>query len=233
VRHGVDLLQFGAVKNRPARDPIVAVVGRLVEKKGHRVLLRAAQMLRRSRGNFTVAVAGDGPMLTELESLAESLGIRHMVTFCGALSQSEIMELLSVARVLVVPSVVAGDGDRDGLPNVILEAAAVGTPIVATHVSAIPEFVDHRNTGLIVEPDNPRELADTLKAVLEDPHGAAAMGERARAKVIREYDVTRNVPALEALFRETHARGARGGDGKPAAEPKRRQRNAPSAGDEG
>jgi len=205
VRHGVDIAQ-PVLEYRPARDPIIAIIGRLVEKKGHRVLLRAVQMLRRRRVGLMVAVAGDGPLRPELESLAESLGIAPLVTFCGTLSQAETQELLAASRVLAVPSVVAADGDRDGLPNVILEAALVGTPIVASEVSAIPEFVVNRETGLLVPPDEPRRLADALAAVLDDPGAALVWAREARRRVIAEYDASRNVEALEALFRETVAR---------------------------
>ncbi|HJN18353.1 MAG TPA: glycosyltransferase family 4 protein, partial [Armatimonadota bacterium] len=210
VRHGIALGAFTTGTRRPTREPIIAIIGRLVEKKGHQVLLRAAEVLRRSRGRFTIAIAGDGPLQPELEAVRDSLGLAHAVTFCGSLAREEIKELLQAARCLVVPSIVASDGDRDGLPNVILEAAAVGTPIVGSHVAGIPEFIEHRDTGLIVEPNNPRELGEAIKAILDDPAGASAMGERARAKVIKEYDASRNVLALEAFFRETIARTARG-----------------------
>jgi glycosyltransferase involved in cell wall biosynthesis len=153
-----------------------------------------------------VAIAGDGPLRSELESLAESLGISALVNFCGTLPGEQVQELLAATRVLAVPSVVAADGDRDGLPNVILEAAAIGTPVVASDICGIPEFVVHRETGLLVPPEEPRRLADALAAVLEDPGAARAMAQAARRRVVAEYDVSRNVESLEALFRETVAR---------------------------
>jgi glycosyltransferase involved in cell wall biosynthesis len=205
VRHGIDITRTTRT-HRPAREPIITIVGRLVEKKGHRVLLRAMQMLRRRRTDLMLAVAGDGPLRGELESLAESLGIAPLVNFCGTLAQEQIEELLAASRVLVAPSVVAADGDRDGLPNVILEAALIGTPIVASEVSAIPEFVVNRETGLLVPPDEPRRLADAISAVLEDPAAAHHRAEEARRRVTAEYDISRNVQALEALLRETVTR---------------------------
>jgi len=205
VRHGIDIAR-PTPDYRPSRQPIIAIVGRLVEKKGHRVLLRAAQMLRRRRGDLLVVIAGDGPLRPELESLAESLGIAALVNLCGTLPQDQIEELLAASRVLVVPSVVAADGDRDGLPNVILEAALIGTPIVASEVSAIPEFVVHRETGLVVPPDEPRRLADAIAAVLDDPGPALERAREARRRVVAEYDIRRNAQALEALLRETVAR---------------------------
>ena len=205
VRHGLDITEFTR-EHRPASEPIIAMVGRLVEKKGHRVLLRAVQMLRRRRASLLVAIAGDGPLRSELESLAESLGISALVRFCGTLPGDQVQELLAASRVLAVPSIVASDGDRDGLPNVILEAAAIGTPIVASEMSGIPEFVVNRETGLLVPPDEPRRLADALAAILENPSAAQGMAQAARRRVVAEYDVSRNVETLEALFRETIAR---------------------------
>jgi len=205
VRHGLDITEFTR-EHRPATEPIIAMVGRLVEKKGHRVLLRAVQMLRRRRGSLMVAIAGDGPLRSELESLAESLGISALVNFCGTLPAEQVQELLAASRVLAVPSVVAADGDRDGLPNVILEAAAIGTPVVASDICGIPEFVANRETGLLVPPEEPRRLADALATILDDPAAAQSMARAARRRVVAEYDVSRNVESLEALFRETVAR---------------------------
>jgi glycosyltransferase involved in cell wall biosynthesis len=207
VRHGLDFAQIRH-QYRPARDPIIAIVGRLVAKKGHRVLLRAVQMLRHRRGNLLVAIAGDGPLRADLENLAESLGLASVVRFCGTLPQDQVQELVAASRVLVAPSVVAADGDRDGLPNVILEAAAIGTPIVASDISAIPEFVVDGVTGRLVPPDDPRRLADAIRHVLDHPDEAAALRQEARQRVLAEYDISRNVPALETLFTETLARRA-------------------------
>ncbi len=214
VRHGIDIADFTPPARRPAREAVIAIVGRLVEKKGHEVLLRAVAALRRARGRFQVAVAGDGPLRSQLELLATRLGIGSVVNFCGALSHEEVKELLAVARMLVVPSVIASDSDRDGLPNVILEAAAMGCPIVASDLSAIPEFVAHGETGLLVPPDDTKALAAAIREVLDDPAPAAARAERARRRVIAEFDIARNVMALETLFRETLERRKHG---KPAA----------------
>lgn len=205
VRHGIDITQL-TLRHRPAREVIIAMIGRLVEKKGHRVLLSAVQMLRRRRPDVLVAIAGDGPLRSQLESLAESLGISAIVRFCGTLTEHQVQELLAASRVLVVPSVVAADGDRDGLPNVILEAAAIGTPIVASDISGIPEFVTNGETGLLVPPGDPRRLADAIDRVLAEPEAAHAMSQAARRRVMLEYDISRNVQPLEALFRETIGR---------------------------
>jgi colanic acid/amylovoran biosynthesis glycosyltransferase len=215
IRHGIDIADFTPPPRRPAREAIVACVGRLVEKKGHEVLLRAIAALRRARGRFQVAIAGDGPLRPQLESLAARLGIASVVNFCGALSHEEVKELLGVARMLVVPSVIASDSDRDGLPNVVLEAAAMGCPIVASDLSAIPEFVANGETGLLVPSGDVKALAAAIREVLDDPAPAAARAERARRRVVAEFDVTRNVTALETLFRETLERRK---PGKPAGQ---------------
>jgi colanic acid/amylovoran biosynthesis glycosyltransferase len=213
VRHGIDLADFAPRARRPAREAIIAIVGRLVEKKGHEVLLRAVTELRRARGRFQVAIAGDGPLRTQLESLAERLGIGSVVNFCGPLSHDDVKALLAVARMLVVPSVIASDSDRDGLPNVILEAAAVGCPIVASGLSAIPEFVTHGETGLLVPPDDTKALAAAIREVLDDPAPAAARAARARRRVIAEFDIARNVRAIETLLRKALERREHGKPG--------------------
>ncbi|MGQ9731691.1 MAG: glycosyltransferase [Candidatus Zipacnadales bacterium] len=211
VRHGLNLTRF-SMRHQPSPQPIIAVIGRLVEKKGHKVLLRALQLLRYQQGQLLVAIAGDGPLWDDLENMAEMLGVSRLVTFCGMLTEDEVQELLTRSRALVVPSVVAADGDRDGLPNVILEAAAIGTPIIASNISAIPEFVEHGKTGLLVPPDEPKPLADAISAILQDPVGASRLAHEARKRVMAEYDIHRNALALEALFRETIARRYDGGE---------------------
>jgi len=205
VRHGLDMAEFATVERRPAREPVIAIVGRLVEKKGHEILLRAVEPLRRMRARFHVVIAGDGPFREHLEGMAARMGLASRVTFCRTLSPDEVKQLLAVAHVLVAPSVVAADGDRDGLPNVILEAAAVGVPIVASNVSAIPEFVAHGETGLLVPPGDPRGLASAIESILADPAHAEALARRARRRVLADYDGYRNAEALEALFRRALA----------------------------
>jgi glycosyltransferase involved in cell wall biosynthesis len=116
----------------------------------------------------------------------------------------------------VAPSVVAADGDRYGLPNVILEAAAVGVPIVASNVSAIPEFVAHGETGVLVPPGDPRGLAAAIGSLLADPAHGEAMAQQARRRVLAEYDGYRNAEALEALFRKARTGRWRRGSVQPA-----------------
>jgi len=106
----------------------------------------------------------------------------------------------------VQPSRVAADGDRDGIPNVLLEAMATGVPVVATRVSGIPELVQHRRNGLLVEPDDPAALADAVQQLLEQPALAATLTEAGRTSVTAHFDNDRNLRLLLQLLETRHAR---------------------------
>ncbi|HET6550510.1 MAG TPA: glycosyltransferase, partial [Solirubrobacter sp.] len=156
VRNGLmlDAFPFAPPVERP---PVIAAVGRLVEKKGFDVLLDACALLARSGRRFRCELAGDGPLAGELRARAEG-----PVRFHGALPQREVRDLVAGAAVLAAPCVVASDGNRDGLPTVLLEAMALGTPCVATRVTGIPEAIRDGSTGLLV----PERDAGALAAAL-------------------------------------------------------------------
>jgi len=202
VRHGVDVTEFHPSARQPQEPPLVLAVGRLVEKKGFDVLLRAAAELRERRLEFGLSIAGEGPLRPRLEAMVADLGLAGTVALEGALPMEEVRALYGRAAVFVAPSVVAGDGDRDGLPNVLLEAGAMGLPIVAAATSAIPELIVDGETGLLVEPRNVSQLADRIAQVLADPALAASLGTAARAAVAAAYVLDRNAALLEALFRQ-------------------------------
>ena len=167
-------------------------VARLIEKKGHDVLLAAAALLP----GLHLDLVGDGPRRREIETAAARLAPAVDVRVHGPLSPAATRDLVRGADVLVLAAKVARDGDRDGLPVALIEAAALGVPLVATAVSGIPELVDGQ-TGHLVAPENPPALAAALRASLEaPPHDRVARARAARARVEAEFDVNQLVHAL-------------------------------------
>lgn len=151
------------------RDPgLILAVGRLVEKKGFDRLIRACHLLRQRGVDFQCVLVGDGEDTDALASLVDSLGLGAEVHMAGALPRDEVLALMNRARVIAAPCLEGEDGNRDALPTVLLEALAVGLPIVSTRLGGIPEIVDDGVHGLLVDPGDEIGLADALQNLLTD-----------------------------------------------------------------
>lgn len=205
VYNGLDLTRF--TYHPPGdREPTICAVGRLVEKKGFHDLLKAVALLVRVRPGVRVDLVGTGPEEESLRAYADRLGLDEVVRFRGALPQAQVREVVRAAGVFAAPCVVGADGNRDGLPTVLTEALAAGTPCVATPVTGIPEVVRDGETGLLVPEADPTALAGALDRVLSDPDLAAGLAAAGRRLVEREFDIDRNVTRLQELFAGGNAR---------------------------
>lgn len=200
IRHGVEASRLLAQPRVAHPLPLVLSVGRLVEKKGFRFLLQAAAIVAGKGLHFELVIVGDGPERDELQRLAAGLGLREKVIFTGVLSQEELAEVYRRAEAFCLASVVASDGDRDGLPNVIIEAMAYGVPVVASNLGAIPEAVRHEETGLLAPPGSAGELAEQLERVLRDESLRQRLVQNGRRLVEEEFDLQRNTVQLGTLF---------------------------------
>jgi colanic acid/amylovoran biosynthesis glycosyltransferase len=205
-RLGVDLERF-----RPqTRDDTVfrvAMVGRLVEKKGFSDGIEAfAMFARRASGRPLLSVAGSGPLEGELRSRAASLGIGTLVHFAGELSHSEIAGLLARSDVLLAPSRVAADGDRDSGLLSAKEASACECVPIATRHGGIPSIIDDGVTGFLVDERNVEAVADRLADLASDLSLRRVMGRAAREKMLREFELHASVRQLEEHYDEVMRR---------------------------
>jgi len=202
IYHGVDVVELMPRPERRPSDepPMILSVGRLVEKKGFPILLQAAAILRKRGVEFTLRIVGDGPDGEDLRHLAAGLALSDCVRFEGALPQERLMEIFPRAALFTLASVVASDGDRDGLPNVLLEALALGVPVVSMRVSAIPELIEHEETGLLARPGDPDDLADQMERMLFDEELRAKVIEQGRMAVVTRFDVRENGARMADLF---------------------------------
>ena len=197
IRHGLDLSGLEFEPERAPRPPArLLAAGRLVEKKGLGCLIDAMLQLDDS----VCHIAGSGPLEAELRAQVERLGLGKRVELSGWLAPEDLRGKMAEADILVVPSVVAKDGDRDGVPNVLLEAAAVGLPIVACDAGGVGEFIIDGETGRLVSPDDPPALAQAVRSALVDRDATRRLAERARKKVENEYDLRENTKLLVDLF---------------------------------
>jgi colanic acid/amylovoran biosynthesis glycosyltransferase len=173
----------------------VVAVGRLVEKKGLDTLVLAAAELERQGRRVTVDVVGEGPERPRLERLVRDEGLEDRVRLLGARPHDEVLARIAGARVMAMPFRVAGDGDRDSMPVVVKEAMARRVPVVATRVAAVPEMLSD-GCGVLVEPDDPRALADGIRALLDDEGLARAVADRAYQRVLERFTLSGQVAVL-------------------------------------
>jgi glycosyltransferase involved in cell wall biosynthesis len=212
VYHGLDANRFPApAEERPARDgsddgePVrLLSVGRAVEKKGHQDLLRALALLP-PQLQWRFEHVGDGPWLERLRRLATDLGLANRVRWHGALAQAGVRERYAGADLFVLASRVAGDGDRDGLPNVLLEAQSQGLACVSTRVSAIPELLVDGSTGILVEQGDTAALARALAGLIGDPPLRERLGEAGRQRVRERFRFEDGVLRLEQKLAPSQA----------------------------
>ncbi len=200
IYHGLDLQAYRR-DSRPANGkPLIVSVGQLKEKKGFAYLLDACRLLRDANHDFACQIVGEGPLREALGEQIRRLGLEDTVTLCGALPHSQVVEKYRRATLFVLPCVLGGDGDRDGIPNVILEAMAMELPVVSTRHSGIPEVVEDGVNGLLVEPCDVSALAAALAHLLSDPATVGRFGSRARQTVLGNFDLATNVKRLLAEF---------------------------------
>lgn len=203
IYNGLDLTTFSqpaaptAVRDTP---PLILGVGRLVEKKGFLDLIRACAELRDRGVAFKCQIVGKGPDERALRKEISRLNLEDFVTLPGPLPRGKLIALYPRASAFVAPCTIGQDGNRDGLPTVLIEAMALGVPAVATPVTGIPELVRDGRTGLIAPSNDSVALADQIARLLDDPLLAQQLAANARCLVEREFDIVANVAALRQLY---------------------------------
>jgi len=199
VYHGVDV-EAAVPRAAVPGPPRVLTVGRLVEKKGHDTLIRAAGLLRDQGVAFSLRIAGDGPEWPRLQRLVHELDLAGHVLFLGPLSTIEVQAEYRSASVFALGCRQLANGDRDGLPNVLLEAMVQGLPVVATTQPGIAEAVEHERTGLLVGADNPAAFADALRRVLAEPELGHRLGTSGQFSVRDRFDYRLLLPAVSTAL---------------------------------
>jgi len=200
IYHGLDLANFDSARQPSDGSIHLLAVGRLREKKGFPYLIRACEHLRDRGYRFTCHIIGEGAQRERLETLIAELALQDRVFLCGALPHSEVLAEYRRATIFILPCIVAANGDRDGIPNVLLEAMAMQVPVISTPVSAIPELVEDRESGLLVPPGDVPALAAAIASLIDAPDLRRRLGRQGRAKVGREFDVRLNTLRLLELF---------------------------------
>jgi colanic acid/amylovoran biosynthesis glycosyltransferase len=212
--HGVDFETLPTPTFGPRSGLAVLAVGRLVEQKGFRHLVEACAILAGSGRSVQCRIIGEGPLRESLAHEIERRRLGALVALEGVRPLAAVFDAYRQSTVLCVPSVVAGDGDRDGIPNVIIEAMSQGIPVVASDVSGIPEIVRDGRSGWLVPPADPAALARAIAEVADRPEEVASRTAAAHQLIREQFDANRNALALLERFRAVAAaRGPTSNDG--------------------
>lgn len=214
VYHGLDLRRFpmspphsladGSNSAQPVR---IVTVCRAVPKKGMEDLLTALSMLPEGL-HWRFDHIGGGPLLDALKRQAENLGLADRINWRGALAQADVIKAYGAADLFVLPAKIAADGDRDGLPNVLMEAASQALPLIASDVSAIPEFIRHDESGLLTPPGDAAAVAKALISLIRHPDQRLRLGRAAEAHVRSAFDFNEGVEQIAALLNQDAGRRA-------------------------
>ncbi len=210
IRCGVDTGQFSPAARTTPQALTILAVGRLVPKKGFSHLLHAMEIFRQ-RGcldeRINVIIAGDGPEAEMLKSLVAKLKLEDHVTLLGEQANDRVKELMLAADMFVLPCVEAEDGDKDGIPVVLMEAMACGVPVISGDITTIRELVRDQETGLMVTASNHEALADALLALASDDALRRRLGQAGREVVETEFSQAVNIERLTNFFKTMHAQG--------------------------
>jgi len=171
--HGIDVSRFYAPRGedlpRNGETPLILSVARFCEKKGLEFLIEACRILADRGFNFQCRIVGYGVLSDKLEKMIVNLGLQSMVFLPGRMTQDQLAAMYPRASLFVLPCLVTENGDRDGIPNVLIEAMACEVPVISTDVAGVSELVEHEKNGLLVEQRDARALADAMQLLLGSP----------------------------------------------------------------
>jgi glycosyltransferase involved in cell wall biosynthesis len=205
VYHGLNadfepLVAAGVQRVEPERIRLLAV-GRLVRKKGLDTFVDACAVLHGRGVDFEAVIVGEsGDHEPEIRARVAATDLADRVRFLGPLTQGALFEEYRRASVFALPCRVLEDGDRDGIPNVLMEAMACGAPVVTTGVSGITELVRDGENGIVVEPDHPSDLADALHRLIKDPGLATQLAEQGRRTIAERFDAGLSATRMATLL---------------------------------
>jgi glycosyltransferase involved in cell wall biosynthesis len=210
--HGVDLGRFGIWPPHPptaiSDRPLIVSVGRFCEKKGFAYLICACRILADHGYRFNCQIVGYGELQNKLERMIVDLRLEEFVELPGRMTQDQLAALYQRARMFVLPCLITGNGDRDGIPNVLIEAMASGTPVISTDVSGISELVQHMENGLLVKQRDVRAIAEAMELLFFRHDLGSRLARNGRETVLRRFTLEASALRVHDILCSVLDRGA-------------------------
>lgn len=203
IYHGLDLCTFPAevpTERAASNSPLILCVARLVEKKGLPYLLAACHLLKKQGYVFRCRIIGEGPLRPQLEQRISELALNECVELCGEQTHEQVIATYRQATLKVLPCIIGENGDRDGIPNVLVEALYMGVPVVSTPISGIPELITSEVNGLLVESRDSDALASAIARLFDDAMLRQRLAQAGRQTVLEHFVMERNARLLKQLF---------------------------------
>ncbi len=202
IYHGLDTDYFTPVEKKPsAQTPLILSVGRFVEKKGFVYLIEACRKLKDLGVDFKCQIIGEkGEQFELIQQMIGSHDLTDTVTLQSELTQKELKAVYQQATLFALPCQITGDGDRDGIPNVLVEAMAMGIPVVSTNISGIPELIHHEVNGMLIPQKDSDALANALQKLLQDEVKRKRLGQASRKTICQSFDSHRTSCSLKQIF---------------------------------
>jgi glycosyltransferase involved in cell wall biosynthesis len=200
---GLDFREFPVSGAATPQPGTIVSIGRLDPIKGFTYLIEACRLLASRQIRFSCEIVGEGPLRPQLEQQIRSAGLQDRVRLLGALGQQQVREILSRSEIFVLPSVRTADGNQDGIPVALMEAMALGLPVLSTQVSGIPELIFDGDSGLLTPPGDAHALADGIARLLVDAALRERLAARGRVQVRIRHDILRSAERMQSVFGET------------------------------
>ncbi len=189
IRMGIGVNKFPFKPRATLNSPIQLLsIARLTEKKGISVAINACLRLKQQHIDFHYTIIGDGPLRKTLEAQVANLNLGDNIVFLGAQTQETVTEYLNQSDVFLLPSVTAADGDMEGIPVALMEAMAIGIPVISTFHSGIPELIEDRVSGFLVNENDATSIANVVREIIEDPGVLTGICHNAKQKIDNEFD---------------------------------------------
>ena len=201
--HGIDSARVASENEHSlVQSTVMRIlsVGRLREKKGFPTLLAACHLLHQSGYKFQCDIVGYGPDMENLQALIDCYNLNDCVRLLGKLTHEKLVAIYRRTAIFALPCQIADDGDRDGIPNVLMEAMTFAIPIVSTNVSGIPELIENNKTGLVVDAKNKQALFNALRRLLDNPELCKQLGEAGKQCVLTQFSVDQHIGHLKELL---------------------------------
>jgi glycosyltransferase involved in cell wall biosynthesis len=208
IKTPTDIVHMGVrpEKFKPDEETVdqrLLTIARLVKKKGIKYAVDAVSKLEKEYPNLEYHIIGTGEQEEELQEIIDERGLEDRIKMLGFVDDQQLIRELNEAAIFVLPSIIAGNGERDGIPVALMESMAMEVPPITTNVTGIPELVDNRTNGVVVEPRNTTELIDNLNHLINNPEMQRKYGEAARQKVLAEFNSKKEAQKLVETFHKT------------------------------